>query len=260
MLKVVFVVFAIQFFFICLEKLSYYSFDLLDEYSSKDIYDLFIDFKTSKTILKKHMRYFIENELVIMSDDVDCYSLLKNDFFWPEIIDTISIDIENLNTDFKEFLEIQINELGVKSLKLILRKDEIRNFVKISTLLKKSKIRCVVLYLEYSIEIVKEFKQFVIDDPRVSQVVFYNFNGDLNLEDCDGKCCFEKSPLEIIFDNKTIESVDDFVLNLNFYNEALQRNLMFNRSVYIDSLGNVKKHRRCRNVWKYSINRFSRNC
>lgn len=217
--------------------------DLLDDYCNKDIYALFNDFRNSKTILKKHIRYFIENELIIISDDISCYPALNNDFSSPEIIETFSIEIYDFNTNFENFFKIQMNEVGATSLKLIIRKNEIINFNKILTLLKISKIRCVVVYFEYSMEIVKEIKPLVIDDPRISQVVFYNFKGEVNLEDCDEKFCFEKSSFEIIFDNKSIESVDDFVLNFNMYNEALHRNLMFNKSVYIDSLGNIKKHK-----------------
>ncbi|MFM2394737.1 MAG: hypothetical protein RLZZ546_2719, partial [Bacteroidota bacterium] len=217
--------------------------DLLAEYSKKSIYELFEDFKASKKLLKKHIRYFIENELVIISDEIDRYPFLSTVFLKPAIIDTLCMELESFDVDLKTFLLRDVNELGINYMKLILKKDEINNLNKILSVLETSKIKGIVLYLEFNIKIAEELETLVINNPRISQVVFCNSIQGLTLSNCDGKFYFENLSLEELFDNKTIESVNDFVLNQNIYNEALQYNLMFNKSLFIDSLGHVKKYR-----------------
>lgn len=216
--------------------------DLIAEYSEKDIYTLFYDFNKSKNTLKNYIHYFIENELVIISDQTENYPPLNNAFLKPAFIDTVKIEIDNFSDFFVLFFEKEINELGVNSIKLILKNNEIENLIKINVLLEVSKINALVLYLEYSEEKISKLKPIISDDPRISKVIFYNFDSEISTPIDHEKFYFEKLSLEEIFENENIESPSDFILDIDIYLEALNHNLMFNKSIFIDSLGNTKKH------------------
>ncbi|GIQ59311.1 hypothetical protein Flavo103_24470 [Flavobacterium collinsii] len=216
--------------------------DLIEEYSEKNIYGLFTDFRKSKAILKNYIRYFLSNELLIVSENTEDYPSLDRNFTKPYILDTIGCEID-ASFDFFEFLiKNESNELGVNALKLILKNNEINNLIKINALLETSKIKNVVIYLEYCKEKLSSIKSLIIDNPRILQVVFYNCNTENESSLIEEKFCYEKQSLEKIFYNISIEHASDFVLDIDIYHEALHHNLMFNRTVFIDAFGNIRKH------------------
>ena len=67
--------------------------DYLNEYSGKPILNLFQDFKNDKIILKKYIRFFLKNELVIFDIDINLYAPISNSFERPYGLDIITIDL-----------------------------------------------------------------------------------------------------------------------------------------------------------------------
>lgn len=226
-----------------IHKVSNQIIDIIKEYSKKNIYDLFNDFNETKKILKSHIRYFIENELVILSNSVDSYPSLSEDFFIPVVLDSIGIEIESLSVSMENFLKFRIDELGVNSIKLIFKNQNIEQFIRILSLLETSKVKAIVLYLEFSTTMLLELNSYVKENPRIAKLIFYNFDGQINKSDFDEKFRFEKLSVNDIFYNKTIVSMNDFVLDIDVYLEALKYNLMFNKTLFIDSFGNIKIHK-----------------
>lgn len=216
--------------------------DLIEEYSKKDIYSLFYDFNKSKKTLKNYIRYFIENELLIVSNQTENYPRLNNTFYKPAFVDNIKIEIDDFSSILEKFFENEINDLGTNSVKLILKNNEVENLIKLNTLLEESKIKVVVLYLEYSEVKFSQLKSIIVSNPRISMVIFYNFDSEIPPNIDRSMFYFEKPSLEEIFENKIIESASDFALDIEIYLEALHHNLMFNKTVFIDSFGNIKRH------------------
>jgi SPASM domain peptide maturase of grasp-with-spasm system len=214
---------------------------LIEEYSNKTISELFEDFSKDKKTLKKFIKYFTENELVIISEEVDCYPTLSKESLKPYKIDRICIQIEFLDANFKNFFSAEIDELGVIEIKLIIEQDVINVLTEVLVLLKFSKIQSIILYIQHSPAIEMELEKIFIANPRLSEVVFYNFRGNLGLINNDSfsfvRCSFEE-----LLNNKQIESADDFLINLNTYNESFSHNFMLNKSVFIDKFGNIKNH------------------
>ena len=76
--------------------------DFIEEYKNKNLYELFFDFKNNKDILKKYIKYFIDNELIIISDNLDVFPKIDTSFIRPFSLDVVCLEIVNFNiyTDF----------------------------------------------------------------------------------------------------------------------------------------------------------------
>jgi SPASM domain peptide maturase of grasp-with-spasm system len=217
--------------------------DILEEYLKKNIYELFKDYNSSSEILKLYIRYFLENELIILSNEIDSYPAINDEFFQPVILDSMFLEIDTVTFHLENFLRLELNKLGLNYLKIILRNNDISNVHKILSALEVSKIKAIVLYLEYSEDILLQLESTVINDPRVLNVVFFNFNHQIDKLVFSEKFIFEELPIEeILYENK-IRDLNSFVLDIDLYHEALNFNLMFNKSVFIDLFGNIKRHK-----------------
>ncbi|WP_291151226.1 grasp-with-spasm system SPASM domain peptide maturase [Flavobacterium sp. UBA7680] len=223
--------------------------DIIEEYSQKNIYDLFADYNASKKILKSYIRYFLDNELIILSNEISAYPAISNDFFNPVILDNICIEIEKESIYLDNFLRLEVNKLGLNSIKIILINNDIESLIKVLDILEDSKIKAIALYLEYNEEILLQLELIIKDNPRILDVVFYNFNDQIENYNSSEKLSFEKSPIEEVLYGKTIENLNSFVLDIDLYNEALKYNLMFNKTLFIDSLGNIKKYKEDLNIY-----------
>lgn len=216
--------------------------DLIAEYSEKDLYTLFNDFSSSKKTLKKYVNYFLQNELLIVADQIDQYPDISTDFSKPARVDVVNIEVDSFQDFHQNFFSNEIDQLGVNSIKIILKDNEIENLIKITNLLEISKLRIIVVFLKYDEEKITALKSIASDNARISQIVFHDYNNNVNTKITDEKFYFETLPLNKIFENKSIESPSDFVLDIETYHEALNHNLMFNKSIFIDALGNIKRH------------------
>ncbi|MET3026039.1 grasp-with-spasm system SPASM domain peptide maturase [Flavobacterium sp. UW10123] len=217
--------------------------DILEEYSQKNIYDLFADFNASKDILKSYIRYFIDNELVILSDNISEYPALSEDFLSPTVLESLSIEIENWTHYLDDFFKIKVNQLGLDAIKIIIKNTDIECLANVIGSLETSKVKAVVLYIEYSSDNMLKIEPLILDNPRILNVVFYNVTQQINQDVLNEKFSFDKAATvqEILYRN-TIQDQNSFVLDVNLYHEALKHNLMFNRTLYIDSSGNIKLH------------------
>ena len=223
--------------------------DILEEYLNKNIYDLFKDYNSSKEILKSYIRYFLDNELIIVSNEIHNYPAISDAFFNPVILDSMLLEIDTITVYLEDFLRLELNKLGLNSLKIILRNNEISNIHKILGALEVSKIKAFVLYLDYNNDILLQLESNVIDNQRVLNVVFFNFNHQIDKLDFSDKFVFEELSIEeIVYENR-IRDINSFVLDLDLYHEALNFNVMFNKTVFIDSFGNIKRHKEDINIY-----------
>lgn len=217
--------------------------DIIDQYKNEKALVLLNDFQENKLILKKYIKYFLENELIILTNEIENYPPISKDFLKPFIIDTISIEVNKLNSFMIDFFDNQIDELGLICIKLILRDSVIDNLIKILNLLENSKIQLVTLFVDQSndlgIDIEIVIGKIKAKYPRLVEVVFCNYSGKDNEFDAKKDFYYEVLSVESVLFKK-IHSVDDFIINIDAYNESLGFNLIYNRTVHIDYLGNVR--------------------
>lgn len=213
--------------------------DFINEYSGKKIYHLFQDFKEDKTILKKYIRYFLNNELVILDNDINLYPAISNNFERPYSLDTITLDLNLPILTLKDFLVIQLDNLGISCLRLISDDFNLKKIVDTLRFVDKSKIRTIVIFIKHKdgleTELVKLKKMF----SRITEIIFYDVVKINNSE--VKKFIYEKKTLSEAL-SMTIFNQDDFVLSIENFNESLSFNTAYNRSFFIDHNGDIKRH------------------
>lgn len=213
--------------------------DFINEYSGKKVYDLFRYFKNDKTILKKYIRYFLKNELVIIDNDINLYPAISNNFERPYRIDTITLDLNLPILTLKDFLEINVDNLGVSCLKLISDDFNFKKIVDTLHFVDKSKIKTIVIFIKYrdclETELIKLKKTF----SRITEIIFYDV--DKTNDSGVKKFIYEEKSLSEVL-SMTIYNQDDFVLSIENFNESLRFNTAYNRTIFIDRNGDIKRH------------------
>ncbi|MFV8334705.1 grasp-with-spasm system SPASM domain peptide maturase [Flavobacterium sp. RSP29] len=213
--------------------------DYINEYSGKRIYHLFQDFKNDKSILKKYIRYFLNNELVIVDNDINFYPAISNSFERPYRIDTITLHLHLEILALKIFLETKIDNLGICCLKLISEDSDIQKLAASLQLVDKSKIKTIVIFIKHRAGLEAELVKLKNKFSRITEIIFYDFEKNKNSK--INKFIYEIKSLNEILAMK-IYNQDDFVLSLESFNESLNFNTAYNRTVYIDRSGNIKRH------------------
>ncbi|WP_343587309.1 hypothetical protein [Flavobacterium sp.] len=211
--------------------------DLLDEYSGKEIYSLFSDFNNDKPILKKYIRFFLSNELIIVNNDISQYPAISTNFERPYSIDTLTLDSNLDKSILKNFLEMKIDGLGVSNLRMINEVFNLQEIIETLKFIDKSRIKSVVLYLKYAVGLETELIKLQNKFPRIVEVVFYDAKEIPN----NSKFIYEQKSLEEVLAMK-IRNHDDFTMELSNFNESLKYNFAYNRTLFIDSFGNIKRY------------------
>ncbi|KAF2516654.1 grasp-with-spasm system SPASM domain peptide maturase [Flavobacterium foetidum] len=213
--------------------------DFISEYSEKNVYELFKDFQNDKPILKKYIRFFIENELIIVSDDIRRFPAISNHFERPYSIDTITLDLNLSTSILKDFLEQRIDNLGVSSLKLISGDFNLQKLAEVLKIIDKSRIKSVVLYIKHNNVSENELVKLKDKFSRIAEIIFYE--AEKGNDSRESNFIYERNSLAEILAMK-ISDQDDFLLNIANFNESLKYSSAYNRTVFIDDLGNVRRY------------------
>lgn len=212
--------------------------DLVSEYSDREIHALFNDFRNDKIILKKYIRFFLSNELVIVSNDIQRYPAISNSFERPYSIDTITIDSDLSTSILKGFLERKIDNLGVSNLKIISTDYDLQKITSILKFINKSRIKSVILYIKHVAGLENELIKLQNKYARIAEVIFYEVKKEQLKQ---SKFIYEVKSLEETLAMK-INNQNNFALELSNFNEALKYSSAYNRTLYIDCYGNIKRH------------------
>jgi SPASM domain peptide maturase of grasp-with-spasm system len=214
--------------------------DYIEEYKNKNLYELFFDFKNNKDILKKYIQYFIDNELLIISDNLDVFPKIDTSFIRPFSLDVVCLEIVNFNiyTDF--FKKNTLDELGVKSLKIIIKTNVIYNLIKILKVLENSKIQTITLFLKYENEIELKIEKLKHNNPRLMEVIFFGCDNPIKTG-IDNFFYYDSLSLEKSL-YKGVQNSNNFILDLNVYIESLNYNFSFNRVLFIDEFGKIRRY------------------
>lgn len=213
--------------------------DFINEYSEKNISELFKDFQNDKPILKNYIRFFLKNELIIVSNDIKRYPAISNNFERPYSIDTITLDLNLCTSILKGFLEQKIDDLGVSSLKLICKDFNLQKLVEVLKFIDKSRIKSIVLYIKHSAGLENELIKLQNKFARIAEIIFYEVEKRNDLK--KSNFIYEKNSLAEILAMK-INNQDNFSLNITYFNESLKYSAAYNRTIFIDDFGNVRRY------------------
>lgn len=221
-------------------KVSNQIIDILNEYKNKNLLELFFDFRSDKHNLKKYIRFFIDNELIIITENPNAFPAIEPAYVKPYQLEIITIEVLELCYYSDSFFRNTLDELGTKCLRLIIRKNINGNLEHILKCLEYSKIQSITLFLEYENGLDLIMKKIKKHNPRVSSIIFYNFKIKSKIKQ-NGLIYYEPMPLEDVL-YKGIQGANNFSLNINTYIESLKHNVGFNKTIFIDHFGNIKRH------------------
>ncbi len=212
---------------------------ILDKYSDKSIYKLFEDFRLQKEILKKYIRFFYENEIVLISENVSNFPPISKKWEKPFCIDTITIEIDSLQLFKTLFFKNDLNSIGCKNLVIISKTDCIEHIRKILKYVEQSKVELISAFIPYTSK--SDQVEKISEKYRIFRnITFYDTKKHIPNKDAFyPKIVYQKESLKKIL-NQKIKSVDDFTVNIDAYLESLNNNLFYNRKIHIDDEGNVK--------------------
>lgn len=213
--------------------------DLLEEYSNKSVYQLLKDYRHQKKVLKKYIQFFYENELIFITEDLSRFPKINTKTEKPFVIDTVVLEIDDLQKFKQKFIKEDLNSIGCKNLVLISKTFCVDNLKIVLALIEKSKVELVSAFLPFVYGL-SQIKNIAKSNRRFRNITFYNAKEDLgSAKDVYPKCFYTKKDLKTIL-SKNIQDTNSFAINIDAYLESLNYNLFYNRRVYIDNMGNIK--------------------
>ena len=216
--------------------------DVVDEYSNKSIYTIFQDFKKSKSILKKYINYFVENEIVVISNETENFIDISTEFLKPFELDTVTLELDKNAAKYLIPLNEQLDLLGISCLKVILKRNNIGTLQKLLAIISNSKIQTITLFVEHETDIETDIAPIKNGQPRINEIIYYNVENssrDISLD--LPNIYYENGTIQEVFFKK-INSAENFVLEHEYYIESLNFNSVYNRSIFIDAQGNIKRY------------------
>lgn len=211
---------------------------LIDILTGSEIKTIFNSYKENSEALLKYFDYLYTNDLIFFTNtDVSVFAPLSEELIEiPGKIDLLSIEIDSASLSKKNLFK-NIDLLGVSELMLIQSEKEnvLKNIHQILDSLKNSIVNNIVIVVPDNIYSVKVLNSIKNDYLRVRRILIYNSDKSCEI---DSIIYTTKDLKEMLC--KRITSTDDFVINTKSYIEAKNRNLYFNRRVYIDDMGNIK--------------------
>ena len=213
--------------------------EILEEYSTKVITELFNDYESQSVILKKYFDFLIENELIFYTDDLDNFPEINKRFIKPFEINIVLLEIDNFDsTKLNLFETQQISQIGCSELVLISHKNSIISLEKIMLMLDKSKIKTVTYFVDYKHFFEQKYTELSNAYLRLREIIVYNCPIDITMPNIKN-VSFTNDSVETIL-TKKISNTDDFLLNINGFLESQEYNLFYNRRVFIDNDNNIK--------------------
>ena len=211
---------------------------IIDNYRNKSIYHLFSDYKENRKVLKKYVDYFIENELVLISDELNNFKKISKTYLRTFYVDIFSLELSGLFLN--ENLPKIIDGNGVICLKIIVKKEEFQIIARFLDIIANTKIQNISLFIEFDKKFITDILRIKNEHPRIEEVIFFNSNKNTNDYVAENIFIEEDDITNIYFRN--VSSIENFILDHDYYIESLNHNPMYNRSIHIDRLGNIMKY------------------
>ena len=95
--------------------------------------------------MKQYIKYFLNNELVIISENTKSFPKIAHEFERPFLIDLLTIEMDNICYDIDYFFEQKIDEFGITCLRLFSNNFNSTFFFNLLNKLINSKVKTVNL-------------------------------------------------------------------------------------------------------------------
>lgn len=201
----------------------------------------FKDFFSNENVFESYYNFLQKNEIFFTTESPERFPDISLDYERPHLADLLYLEIDLLQ-DFKlNFLKTCVEDIGITHLILItkdLKHNSIFEYVsKITNSLKNSKVQHISLFINHNDSLGNNiFDVYFNLDDRIRNIIVYNSCDEF--ESTNENVIFEKTDLKSLFKRKII-SVADFDIDFYSFIEANNRNLFYNRKLYIDNHGNI---------------------
>lgn len=213
--------------------------DLFEEYSSKGLSKLMDDYDEQKEIINNYLDFFLENELIFFTNNLENFPTISTIFNKAYLIDTILMEIDNFDKTKNSLFENDIiSEIGCSEIVLISSENSIENLKKVLMILDKSKVQTVTYLMNYNYFNEKDLTYLGNNYFRLNSVFIYNCPKNIKNKE-NSSFIYTKNSLEKLL-NLKISSINDLVPNIDSFVESQNYNLFYNRKVYIDNENNIK--------------------
>jgi SPASM domain peptide maturase of grasp-with-spasm system len=192
-------------------------------------------------VFENYYNFLQKNEIIFITESPERFPDISLNYERPHLADLLYLEIDSFQ-DFKfNFLKTSIENIGITHLILIardLKNNSIyENVSKITNSLKNSKVQHISLFISHNDSLENNiFDVYSNLDDRIRNIVVYNYKDEL--ESTNENVIFEKTDLKSLFKRK-INSIADFDIDFHSFIEANNRNLFYNRKLYIDNHGNI---------------------
>lgn len=212
--------------------------DMLLENKDSKINEIYYEYKGSEKLVSKYLSFLIKNELIFLTTKPEKFPKSNFNFNKPFLLDILFIEIDQLGTKKINFLK-KLDSLGAIQIVLISKENiSLNKLKKVLDILYFSKTQIISLvcrYCSYHPELLK----IQFNDVKLRDITFYDSDKDICEE--QKKLFFRKTNLYDTLTRK-ISNIDDFILNDDFFRESLNKNIFFNRKVYISNNGDIKHY------------------
>lgn len=213
--------------------------EILDEYSTKMVSDLFRDYESQFELLQKYFDFLIENELIFFTNDLVNFPDLDKKFIKPFDVDIVLLEIDNFDSIKIDLFQSQkLSLIGCSELVLISHNNSVNSLSEILLMLDKSRIKTVTFFVDYKYIILETLNELSLKYLRLREIIIYNSPKN-STNRSTNNISYTTENIENILTNK-VSQTDDFVLTIDAYLESQNHNLFYNRRIYIDNDNNIK--------------------
>jgi SPASM domain peptide maturase of grasp-with-spasm system len=207
-------------------------------YSSLGVEKFYSDYKENQITLKKYFNYFLSNELIFFPENQSRFPKIDTSIIKPYSIDVLILEIDGVNFFKKKLLDInKINELGFTNVVLINNNNSYSNLRLILKELKETKVTNITLMIKYENNVSIKINDSIKNSNQLNEIIIFETPVENN--ESLNNVIYTKETLYELF-HKRINNINDFILNQSAYFESLEKNLYYNRKVYIDKNANIK--------------------
>ncbi len=218
--------------------------NILRNSAGKTIAEIMKEYANStedKEILAEYIAFLYENDIILFSNKLECYTNLSLHFDTPDIITNAIVDVRNFSTYrlgniFLKFQILNIRYIQVRFLEQV----TVKNIQAILSLL-SSRVEALEIILPYNEKELEELLYLFSSDVRLQAVVLYGGNSDEIMK-------ISNNSRKVIVTTNQINSVAHcgniskhyFSVSRDTFTESQQHNTCLNRKISIDADGYIK--------------------
>jgi len=222
----------------CLYNVPNAILELLLKNQNTDVNSIIEKNKTQTIVLQKYLDFFLENELIFYTDEPKNFPPIELNYRLPFELDTVYLEIEELQKYKISFLETQVEGLGVTNIVFIANEIP-KDFAFIDRtfdIFKFSRIQYISFILPFDKKLRKKINSIHKNEFKIFETIFYNAPKTRKTK---SRVYYYTADLNCVL-SRTVKDIADFHINRDLFILSNIGNPHYYRSAYIDNRGDLK--------------------